>query len=252
MNSLCYMLPSIAALFCTACAPVLKSTLTEAPDVTVPADRIELKGFVYKQTYLVGKDRTYGPSGGVGYTITKIGKTIAHAISVALGFRYEITDREQYGDIGTLRTLVKNELEERNFARAVVTKEDKQEIALAPLATALILDGKSGNEAVQGATPWYWWAWNVVDYVSLLAFVGVPVHYEKEATVSLGVYNRNYERLGHYKGYARVSQKCYVVPGERLVQTTLEYAYKDALNKAAADWARLRAGQPVQATASTP
>lgn len=234
----------VAAALLSACAPVLKSALTEAPEVTVPADRIELKGFEYKQTYLVGKNTTYGPSGGIGYTISKVGKTIVHAISLALGFRYEITDRELYGDIGTLRKSVKNDLEDRNLAKAVVTKEDKQELAVAPLATALILDGKSGNEAVQGATPWYWWAWNVVDYVSLLAFVGVPVHYEKEATVSLGVYNRNYERLGHYKGYARVSQKCYVAPGERLVGATLEYAYKDAINKAAADWPRLRSAQP--------
>lgn len=232
------------AVVLSACAPVLKSSLTAAPDVTVPADRIELKGFEYKQTYLVGKDTTYGPSGGVGYTISKIGKTIAHTISLALGFRYEITDREHYGDIGTLRKIIKNELEDRNLAKAVVTKEDKQELALAPLSTALILDGKSGNEAVQGATPWYWWAWNVVDYATLLAFVGVPVHYEKEATVSLGVYNRNYERLGHYKGYARVSKKCYVAPGEELIQATLEYAYKDAINKAAADWPRIRPAQP--------
>lgn len=243
MKTFLYLLLLASAALLSACAPVLKSTLTEAPEVTMPADRIELKGFEYKQTYLVGKDKTYGPSGGVGYTITKIGKTIAHAISVALGFRYEIHDREHYGDIGTLRKIVKSAIEERNLARAVVTKEDKQELALPSLATTLILDGQSGNEAVQGATPWYWWAWNVVDYATLLAFIGVPVHYEKEATVSLGVYNRNYERLGHYKGYARVSQKCYVAPGEQLVQATLEYAYKDALNKAAADWPRIRAGQ---------
>jgi len=237
------LLPFAAALL-SACAPVLKSTITEPPDVSTPADRIEIKGFEYKQTYLVGKNTTYGPSGGVGYTITKIAKTIAHSISVALGFRYEITDREEYGDIGTLRKSIKTEIEDRNLAKAVVTKEDKQELALAPLSTALILDGKSGNEAVQGATPWYWWTWNVVDYATLLAFIGVPVHYEKEATVSLGVYNRNYERLGNYKGYARVGQSSYVVPREQLVGATLEYAYKDALNKAAADWPRLRSAQP--------
>ncbi len=234
----------LAAALLSACAPVLKSTITEPPETpAVPADRIELKGFEYKQTYLVGKDTTYGPSGGVGYTITKIAKTIAHSISVALGFRYEITDRELYGDIGTLRKSVKTDLEDRDMARAVVAKEDKQELALAPMSTALILDGRSGNEAVVGATPWYWWTWNVVDYITLLAFVGVPVHYEKEATVTLGVYNTNYERLGSYKGYALVSQKSYVTPREELVGTVLQNAYQDAINKAAADWERLRTGR---------
>ena len=220
----------------TGCAPVLKSTITDRPDMNpIIADRVVMKGFDYKQTYLVGKSRTYTPDVGAWYKIINWSKWVVHEIGVSLGMRISQTYNEKFGDIGTLRNQMKDYIEDANFAKSVVTFSDKRELGLADSPDKIIIEGKSGNEAVRGATPWYWGVYNVVDYITLLAFLGVPVHYEKEADVSLGVYNERYEILGKYDGYARVSQNAYVIPDEVLVGDALRYAYNDALNKAAAD-----------------
>ena len=231
----------LSVLLC-ACTPVLKSALTQPPD-TPPekVDRALLKGFVYKQSYLTGTDKSSTPSVGVGYTITKIAQTIAQTISVWLGFSTTTITHENFGDIGTLRTAVKDCVEDQMLAKGVLTLEERQQLGLAPVPNTVILEGKGDNDAVEGATPWYWGAWNVVDYVTLMAFVGMPVQYQKEATVSLAVYNQNYEMIAKYKGYARVGQATYVAPHENLVEATLKYAYQDAINRAAKDWKTVRA-----------
>ncbi len=228
----------LLTLILSACAaPVLKSTITPEPDMRVDqAPRIIIKGFDFKQHYETGRETTYGPRGGVGYNISKIGGTIAQSIGVALGFRYDRTNYENYDDIGVLRNAVKDIVEANDLSRSVVTIKDKKELALKSKAGALIFEGRSSNDAVQGATPFWWGVYNFFDYATLLALIGVPVHYEKEATVVLGVYNADYERLGRFLGTARVSQRSYMLPTEVLEGKTLEYAYQDAINTAADNW----------------
>jgi|GEM_PF-2304870 len=238
---ICFILTLV--LFC-GCAPVLKSTVTpldeEIPQVQ-EVDRILLKGFPYEQHYPKGRQHTYGPSAGVRYGITKVAKTIVHNIGMALGFTFLTTDYEGYGDIGSVIIPTKDFIEDTAMARSVLTLEEKKQMSLTSKPLVFIFEGKSGNAAVQGATPWSWGTLNVIEYITLLAFLGVPVHYEKEATVSLAVYNKDYERLGKFKGYAHVSQGSYVVPDEKLVEATLIYAYRDAVNKAANNWTNILA-----------
>lgn len=222
------------------CAPVLQSTMSPTAEAQIPVDRVLIKGFEYKQHYVVGRDNSITPSVGVGYSFGKIANAVWHGISAGLGLSTTTTEREGYGDIGTLRTAMKNYIEDADIAKGVMTPEERQQFAPASVATTVVVDGKSGNEAVQAVTPWYWSAWNVVDYVTLLAFLGVPTYFERDAQVSLGVYNDRYERIGKYTGYARVSKGCYVMPGETLTEATLRYAYQDAVNKAAADWGTVR------------
>ena len=225
----------------TGCAPVLKSTITEPPDMhPVIADRVVMKGFDYKETYLVGKSRSYSPNVGAWYKIANWGKILAHEIGVSLGMQITQTYNEKFDDIGTLRNQMKDYIENNDFAKSVVTFTDMQELKLSDSPDKIIVEGKSSNESVSGATPWYWGVYNVVDYITLMAFLGVPVHYEKEATVSLGVYNDRYEKLGKYTGFSRVSQNAYVYPDEVLTGDALRYAYLDALNKAAAEYDELQ------------
>jgi len=230
----------LTMLLSSCAAPVLKSTIATAPDMRVDhAPRIILKGFDFKQHYQTGRETTYGPSGGVGYNISKIGSTIAHSISIALGFRYNVRDYENYDDIGVLRNAVKDIVEANDLSRSVVTIKDKRELALKSKAGALIFEGRNSNDSVKGATPFWWGVYNFLDYATLLALIGVPVHYEKEATVVLGVYNSEYERLGRFQGYARVSQNSYLLTTEVLEGKTLEYAYEDAINTAADNWKKV-------------
>ena len=225
-------------LILSACAaPVLKSIITVPPDMRVErVPRIILKGFIFEQHYKTGRETTYGPSGGVGYNISKIGSSIAQSISLALGFRYNVRNYEGFGDLGVLRNEIKDAVDANDLSKSVVTIKDKKELALKSKPGALIFEGRNSNESVLGATPFWWGVYNFFDYVTLLAFVGIPVHYEKEATVILGVYNSDYERLGRFQGYARVSQKSYVLSTEILDGKTLEYAYQDAINAAADNW----------------
>ena len=225
-------------LILSACAaPVLKSRIAVQPDMRVErVPRIILKGFVFEQHYKTGRETTYGPSGGVGYNISKIGSSLAQSISLALGFRYNVRDYEGFGDLGVLRNEVKDAVDANDLSRSVVTIKDKKELTLKSKPGALIFEGRNSNESVKGATPFWWGVYNFLDYATLLAFVGVPVHYEKEATVILGVYNSDYERLGRFQGHARVSQKSYVLTTELLDGKTLEYAYQDAINTAADNW----------------
>ncbi len=228
----------LLTLILSACAaPVLKSTIAPEPVGRVErVPRIILKGFVFKQHYQTGRETTYGPSGGIGYNISKFGDIIGHSISVALGFRYNVSDYEKYGDIGVLRNEVKDIVEANDLSRSVVTIKDKRELGLKSKPGALIFEGRSSNEAVTGATPFWWGVYNFFDYATLLAFIGVPVHYEKEATVILGIYNSEYEKLGRFQGYAKVSQKSYILTTEVITGKTLEYAYQDAINTAAENW----------------
>jgi len=198
--------------------------------------RIILKGFVFKQHYQTGRETTYGPRGGIGYNISKIGDVIAQSIGATLGFRLDRTDYENYGDLGILRNEVKDIVDANDLSRSVVTIKDKKELGLKTKPGAIIFEGRSSNENVEGATPFWWGVYNFLDYASLLAFVGVPVHYEKKATVILGVYNSDYEKLGRFQGFALVSQKSYVATTEVIVGKTLEFAYKDAINTAANNW----------------
>ena len=228
----------LLTLILSACAaPVLKSSITLQPDARVErVPRVILKGFVFEQHYKSGRETTYGPSGGVGYNISKIGGSIAQSIGVALGFRYIVKDYEGYGDLGILRNEIKDSVDANDLSRSVVTIKDKKELSLKTKPGALIFEGRNSNESVKGATPFWWGVYNFLDYATLLAFIGVPVHYEKEATVILGVYNSDYERLGRFQGYALVSQKSYVLTTEILDGKTLEYAYQDAINIAADNW----------------
>lgn len=200
------------------------------------ASRILVRGFPYNQHYEKGRSYTYGPNASVGYGITKIGATIIHSIGVGLGFMQRTTTSEGFGDIGGVLVPTKSFIEENALARSVLTVKEKREIGLGTLPNTIYVEGKSGNEAVQLDTPWYWWTWNIIDYVTLMAFIGVPVHYEKSATVTLGIYSEQYERLGIYKGTAHVGMSSYVVPPEKLTEATLIYAYRDALSRAANDW----------------
>jgi len=235
---------SVLIILLSGCAPMLKSTVTPPPDVqTIMADRAVMKGFEYKETYLVGKTRSYSPSVGMWYKIGNWGKWIANQIGVAFGIQFTKSYQEKFGDIGTVRNKVKDFVEDAGFAKSVVTFKDEKELRLADTPDKIIIEGKSGNEAVVGATPWYWGVYNVFDYMTLLAFLGVPVHYEKEANVTVGIYNERYERLAKYEGYAHVIQKGYVYPDEVLVGMTLQEAYRDALNKAARDWNKIETDQ---------
>ena len=149
-----HLMAVAACLALGACAPVLHSTIAPLPDQTArQADRILLKGFVFNQHYQVGRDKSYTPAVGFGYSISKIGSVIAHTISAALGFSYTQTDREQFGDMGTLRNAVKTHIEDADLAKGVVTLQERQELGLPAVPLTLIYDGKSGNEAVVGATP---------------------------------------------------------------------------------------------------
>jgi len=227
-------------VFINACAPILKSTITPLEgNIPIEADRILLKGFPYEQHYPKGRKHTYGPSAGISYGITKVAKTIVQNIGASLGYTFLTTDYEGYGDIGSVVVPTKDFIEDAELARSVLTLEEKKKLNLPNKPFTIIVEGKSGNASVKGATPWTWGLWNVIDYVTLMAFVGVPVHYEKEAIVSLGIYNKDYERLGKFKGYARVSQATYVVTDEKLVEATLIYAYRDAVNKAANNWEKV-------------
>ena len=228
----------LSILLLSACAaPVLKSKIADQPDMRVKrVPRVILKGFVFEQHYKTGTETTYGPSGGVGFNISKIGSSIAQGIFPVLGFRYNIRNYEGFGDLGSLRNEVKDIVEANYLSRSVVTIEDNKELNLKSKKGALIFEGRNSNNSVKGATPFWWGVYNFFDYATLLAFVGVPVHYEKKATVILRVYNSDYELLGRFRGYARVSQKSYVLTTELLDGKTLEYAYQDAINTAADNW----------------
>ena len=227
----------ILLLFLPACSTTLKSKIQPPPDTRLPrASRIIIKGFNFKQHYQTGRETSYGPSGGISYNISKVGDIIAHAIGLALGFNYNISDYENFGDLGILRNKVRDMVEANDLSRSVVSLKTKNELGLKPKPGTIIFEGRDSNEAVEGATPFWWGVYNFFDYVTLLAFVGVPVHYEKEATVVLGIYNEDYERLGRFQGYARVAQTSYVAPTEEAIGKTLEYAYQDAVNTAAINW----------------
>jgi len=228
----------LSILLLSACAaPVLKSKITEQPDTQVKrVPRIILKGFVFEQHYKTGRETTYGPSGGIGFNISKIGNSIAQGIFPVLGFRYNIRNYEGFGDLGSLRNEVKDIVEADYLSKSVVTIEDNKELNLKSKKGTLIFEGRNSNNSVKGATPFWWGVYNFFDYATLLAFVGVPVHYEKKTTVILRVYNSDYELIARFRGYARVSQKSYVLTTELLDGKTLEYAYQDAINTAADNW----------------
>ena len=238
------LLVYVLIILLSGCAQMLKSTVTEPPEVqTIMANRAVMKGFEYKETYLVGKTRSFSPRVGMWYKIGNWSKWIANQVGVAFGIQFTKSYQEKYGDIGTVRNKVKDFVEDAGFAKSVVTFKDEKELRLPDTPDKIIIEGKSGNEAVAGATPWYWGVYNVFDYMTLLAFLGVPVHYEKEANVTVGIYNERYERIAKYDGYAHVVQKGYVYPDEVLIGMTLQEAYRDALNKAARDWNSIEAKQ---------
>jgi hypothetical protein len=228
---------TFSVVFITACAPVLKTQITSMPSQPPEeASRILVRGFPYNQHYEKGRSYTYGPDARVGYGITKVGATIIHSIGASLGFMQRTTTSEGFGDIGGVLVPTKSFIEENALARSVLTVSEKREIGVSTMPDTIYVEGKSGNEAVRLDTPWYWWTWNIIDYVTLMAFVGVPVHYEKSATVTVGIYSEQYERLGIYKGTARVGMSSYVIPAEKLTEATLIYAYRDALSRAANEW----------------
>ena len=115
----------LSGMLC-GCAPVLQSTMSPTAEAQIPVERVLIKGFEYKQHYVVGRDNSITPSVGVGYSFGKIANAVWHSISAGLGLSTTTTEREGYGDIGTLRTAMKNYIEDADIAELATQVAAKQ------------------------------------------------------------------------------------------------------------------------------
>jgi len=220
------MILVLSLIFLSGCSAFKIGKTTEPPFQVKPKiSRINIKGFPFLEHYYAGRAQTVGTyynfNGGAGMYSGN-------------------TTIMNFGDIGTMRTLIIARLKELDVAENVMTLEEAKKIAEATgvyASNSLIFDGV-GN--IFATTPWYSCLWDTFNGITLLGLFGSPMYYEREATTIINILDSKGNIIKTYNGKASAGIYSYLNAFKPVAERYALYlAYEDAIHKALKDWSDL-------------